>query len=425
MTTPYPDSYYAEATAGTAPRRAFAGTAKADVMVIGGGYTGLSAALHLAEAGAQVILLEATRIGFAASGRNGGQIHSGYRKHQAELEKWLGVGRARALWALAEEAKALIHARVAKHKISCALTGGVILAAHSQRAAHELDTDTNYLNQHYGYAEARTLTRDETIALIGTNIYHGGRFDAGGGHLQPLSYALGLAHAAEETGATLYEDSRVLSLDANNNGVTAKLASGIVTAEQAILACDAFTPALAPELAPYLATVDSHIVATEPLPEQFRQTILKNNAAVADTRHVVDYYRLSADHRLLFAGGEYLWGAPDDVAAFVRPHMLRVFPQLRDLRITHGWGGTVGITRTRMPHFGWLKNRILFGYGYSGHGVALATLGGKVLAEAALGKSEGFDLLASVPARRFPGGQALRRPLVAAALLALKLADML
>lgn len=425
MTTPYPKSYYAEAAAGAAPRPALAGAVRADVVVIGGGFTGLSATLHLAEAGARVILLEAARLGFAASGRNGGQIHGGYRKHQAELEHWLGMGRARALWALAEEAKALIHARVGKHKIFCALTDGVMLAAHSRRAARELNADTDNLNKQYGYSQARTLGADEANTLIGANIYYGGRFDAGGGHLQPLEYALGLARAAEEAGATLYEDSRVLSLDANNNGIAAKLASGAVTADHAILACDAFTPTLAPELAPYLATVDSHIVATEPLPEQLRKTILKNNAAVADTRHVVDYYRLSADHRLLFAGGEYLWGTPENVAAFVRPHMLRVFPQLRGLSIAYAWGGTVGITRTRMPHFGRLRQRTLFGYGYSGHGVALATLGGKVLAEAALGKSERFDLLASVPAKRFPGGQALRKPLVAAALLGLKLKDML
>ena len=423
--TLYPNSYYAQMAAATQPRRAFAGKGKADVIIVGGGYTGVSAALHLAEAGAKVVLLEAARIGFAASGRNGGQIHGGFRKDQDELEKWLGKERARGLWALAEEAKALIRERVRKHNIACALTDGVIIAAHSRRAARRLDADTHYLNEHYEYTKARILNAEETNALIGTRIYHGGRYDLGGGHLHPLAFALGLAHAAEQAGAAFYEESRVLSLEANGNGVTARLDSGFVTADHAILACDAFTSTLAPELASYLATVDSHIVATEPLPEHLRSNILTNNAAVADTRHVVDYYRMSADHRLLFAGGEYIFGPVKDIAALVRPHMLKVFPQLRGTRITHAWGGTVGITRTRMPHFGRLNKRILFGHGYSGHGVALATLGGKVLAEAALGKSERFDLLASVPAKRFPGGAALRRPLVAAALLGLKLADML
>jgi gamma-glutamylputrescine oxidase len=425
MTTPYPGSYYAEDTEPAPPRPAFSGTAKADVVVIGGGFTGLSAGLHLAEAGAKVVLLEAARVGFAASGRNGGQIQGGFRKHQRDLENWLGEQRARGLWALAEEAKALIRGRVAKHNIACALCDGVMLAAHSRRAARDLASDTEYLNQHYNYAQARTCSPEEINAVIGTNIYHGGRYDAGGGHLQPLAFALGLARAAEQAGAILHEESRVMALEDHNNGVMARLEFGIVTAPHAILACDAFMTGLVPELSPYLATIDSHIVATAPLPEHLRRSILTNNAAVADTRNVVDYYRMSADHRLLFAGGEYLWGAPENIAAFVRPHMLKVFPQLRDTPITHTWGGTVGITRTRMPHFGRVKARILFGYGYSGHGVALAMLGGKVLAESALGKSERFEMLASVPAKRFPGGEALREPLVATALLALKLKDML
>lgn len=424
MITPYPDSYYAEAARSTAPRPAFTGTAKVDVVVIGAGFTGLSAALHLAEAGAKVMLLEAARVGFAASGRNGGQIHGGYRKDQRTLEKWLGKERARGLWALSEESKALIRARVARHNIACALTDGVMLAAHSRRAARELDRDTRYLNEHYNYPQARILSAEETNALIGTTIYYGGRYDAGGGHLQPLAFALGLARVAEQASAIIHENSRVTSLDADKDGVTARLEMGIVTASYTILACDAFTPALAPELAPYLGTVDSHVVATAPLPEDFRRHILTNNAAVADTRHVVDYYRLSKN-RLLFAGGEYILWSVKDIVALVRPHLLRVFPQMRDALITHAWRGTVGITRTRMPHFGRLKERILFGYGYSGHGVALATLGGKLLAEAGQGKSESFELLASVPAQPFPGGAALRKPLVAAALIGLKLKDML
>lgn len=422
--TLYPNSYYAEAAVGAELRAPLRGDAKADVVVVGGGYTGLSATLHLAEAGAKVVLLEVARVGFAASGRNGGQIHSGFRKDQAELEKWLGVERARGLWTIAEEAKALVRERVRGHAIDCALTDGVIIAAHSRRAARALDADTRYLNENYGYANARALTAQETNSLIGTTIYFGGRHDLGGGHLQPLAFALGLARAAESAGAKIYEETRALSLNTDVKGVKVATDGGSITADRAVLACDAFTPALAPELARYLATVDSHIVATEPLNNELREKILIGNPAVADTRHVVDYYRLSADHRLLFAGGEYIFGKVKDIPALVRPHMLKVFPQLRDVLITHAWGGTVGITRTRMPHFGRLNARTLFAYGYSGHGVALSVMGGKLLAEAALGKSERFDLMASVPAKPFPGGQALRPSLVAATLLGLKLADM-
>jgi len=422
--TLYPDSYYAEAAAGEPARPALRGATKADVVVVGGGYTGLSAALHLAEAGAKVVLLEAARVGFAASGRNGGQIHGGFRKDQAELESWLGETRARDLWAIAQEAKALIRERVRRHDIACALTDGVMIAAHSPRAARELAAGTRYLNEHYGYANARVLAAEETNTIIGTNIYFGSRLDQGGGHFQPLSFALGLVRAAEKAGAKIYEESCVLTLE-TLVGVRARTADGKVIADRAILATDAFTPTLAPQLARFLATVDSHIVATEPLPEDLRRAILANNTAVADTRHVVDYYRLSEDGRLLFAGGEYIFGKVKDIPSLVRPHMLKVFPRLRDVRITHAWGGAVGITRTRLPHFGQLGERVFFAYGYSGHGVALSVMGGKLLAEAAMGKSERFDLMASIPAKPFPGGATLRRPLVAAALLGLKLADML
>ncbi|MGQ0741328.1 MAG: NAD(P)/FAD-dependent oxidoreductase [Alphaproteobacteria bacterium] len=420
--TLYPRSYYADAVQ-AAPRPAFAGADTADVAVIGGGFTGLSAALHLAEAGTDAVLLEAARIGFAASGRNGGQMHSGFRKTQAELERWLGRERAFGLWEIAEQGKALIRDCVRKHAIDCAFTGGVIIAAHSRRAARALNEETEHLNTHYAYPSARPLSAEETNAIIGTRAYSGGQFDGGGGHMNPLAFALGLARAAGKAGARLFEESRVTRVEADANGVTLKLANGVLRAKAAILACDAFVPALAPELEPYLASVESHIVASEPLRPELKNSILKNGAAVADTRHVVDYYRLSEDGRLLFAGGEYLRGTPPDIFALVRPHLLRVFPQLRGVRLTHGWGGTVSITRTRMPQFGRLRRNAVFAHGYSGHGVALSVIGGKLLAQAALGKSEEFDLLASLPAKRFPGGPALRKPLVSAALFVLKWAD--
>jgi gamma-glutamylputrescine oxidase len=418
----YPRSYYAQ-TVVADPRPAFAGEARADVAVIGGGFTGLSAALHLARAGADVALLEAECIGFAASGRNGGQMHSGFRKTQAELERRLGKERAQGLWRIAEEGKALIRALVRENRIDCALRDGVIVAAHSRRAARALETETAFLNMRYGYRQARFLSAEETNRVIGTAVYYGGQYDGGGGHFHPLAFALGVAEAAEKAGAKLFEQSRVTAMEAGNGGVAVVLPNGMLRAETAILACDGLSPLLAPALEPYLAAVESHIVTSEPLAPQQRAGILKNGAAVADTRHVVDYYRMSGDGRLLFAGGEYLFGTPPDVFALVRPHMLRVFPQLSGVRLTHAWGGTVSITRTRMPYFGKLAPNLLFGCGYSGHGVALSVIGGKLLAKAALGGNDDFELLASVPAKRFPGGPALREPLVSAALVALKWKD--
>ncbi len=402
MTNGAPQGYYAASCAGPPPRPPLSGAAKADICVIGGGFTGLSAALHLAEAGAAATLLEAETIGFAASGRNGGQIHSGHRKDQADLERWLGRDHAHALWDLAQDAKALIRSLVRDKAITCDLRDGLVIAAHDLAALRALEFDTAHLQSAYKDTELRMLDFNAIETALGTKVYPGGRFDAGGGHLHPLKFARGLAAAAARAGATLHEHSRVRVLEQGKDRVTIGTAAGTLSAGRVILACDAFSGEIVPELAPYIGHVESFIAATAPLPPALAAMILPSRAAVADTRHVLDYYRMSADDRMLFAGRENYWTVPGDVARVVRPRMLRVYPALVETPIEFGWSGTVGITRTRMPHFGRLGDRVLFAHGYSGHGVALATLGGKVLAEAVLGMPERFDTLARVPAGLFP-----------------------
>jgi gamma-glutamylputrescine oxidase len=265
------------------------------------------------------------------------------------------------------------------------------------------------------------MDQAETTGQLGTSIYPAARLDMTGGHLHPLKFARRLATLALQAGATLHEQSRAIRIDRATPAAVVT-AHGRVTARQVSLATDAFSGDIAPELAPYIAHVESFLVATEALDPGLN--VLPNDAAVADTRHVLDYYRKSADNRLLFAGRESYWNLPKDIAAIVRPRMLRVFPQLAAARIAHAWSGTVGITRTRMPHFGRLAPNVFFGHGYSGHGVALATLGGKALAEVALGQPARFDILASIPATKFPGGALLRKPMVTAALTLLKWQDM-
>jgi gamma-glutamylputrescine oxidase len=418
-----PQGWYAESAGAAEARPSLAGRRTVDICVIGAGYTGLSAALHAAENGARVIVLEAERVGFGASGRNGGQIHSGLRKEQSELERWLGVAHARDLWALSEEAKALVRSLIARHAIACDLKPGLIIAAHDTRAARALAEETEHLTAHYGYREARMLSTDETVQAIGSRIYCGARLDQGGGHLHPLIYAHGLAAAAERAGAAIFEGSRVVAIEDANSDVELRCDGGTVFARQAILATDAFSGELVPQLARYIGHIESFVTATAPLPETLRRQILPGDEAVADTRHVLDYYRKSADGRMLFAGREAYFGMPKDIARLVRQRMLRVFPQLHDVETEYAWSGTVGITVTRMPHFGKLGERLLFAHGWSGQGVALATLGGRLLAEAAEGHNEHFDVFARVPARAFPGGSILRRPLVAAGLLAFKMLD--
>lgn len=420
-----PQTYY-HASAGPPP--AFArldGRIEAEFCIIGGGFTGLSAALALAENGARPVLLEAQSIGFGASGRNGGQIHTGLRKDQAALERWLGPGHASDLWRLSEESKALLRGLIARYGIDCALSDGLIIAAHNRRALAHLAGDTAHLAAAYGYDLARMADAEETSALTGTPVYAGARVDRGGGHLHPLALARGLAGAAVAAGASLFEHSAALALEADAAGVTVHTAGGAVRAKRVLVACDAWSAALLPELAPYIAHVESFIIASAPLPDALYDSVLPSNAAVADTRHVLDYYRKSADRRLLFAGRESYWSPPADIAALVRPRMLEVFPQLRGVRVDYAWSGAVGITRTRMPHFGTSGERILFAYGYSGQGVAHAVLGGQLMAEAALGKPERFEVFARVPAAKFPGGSFLRKPMVAAALYAFKLLDAL
>ncbi|MGZ5960893.1 MAG: NAD(P)/FAD-dependent oxidoreductase, partial [Rhizomicrobium sp.] len=281
---------------------------------------------------------------------------------------------------------------------------------------------TEHLAANYAYREARMMDGTETVAALGTDIYPAARMDTGGGHLHPLKYARRLADKAFQAGAIICENTPALGVETDGRHVV-RCTQGRIVTDQIVLACDAFTAQLAPQLAPYIAHVESFVIATAPLTAELGSQIIPSDAAVADTRHVLDYYRKSSDQRLIFAGREAYWTPPRDIANLVRPRMLKVFPALKDVSIDYAWSGTVGITRTRMPHFGTLGPRLYFAHGYSGHGVALATLGGKALAEAVLGNAERFDTLAAVPARKFPGGALLRKPMVTAALLTLKFLD--
>jgi gamma-glutamylputrescine oxidase len=300
---------------------------------------------------------------------------------------------------------------------------GLIIAAHDVRAARALAEETEHLRKHYGYCDARMVGFEETAQRIGSRIYCAARLDQGGGHLHALAFARGLASAAEGAGVSIFEQSPVLAIEDVQSGVELHCAGGVVRAGKAILATDAFSGQLVPQLARYIAHIESFVTATAPLLETLAREILPGDEAVADTRHVLDYYRKSSDGRLLFAGREAYFGMPKDVAKLVRPRMLRVFPQLRDVKTEYAWSGTVGITFTRMPHFGRIGERLFFAHGYSGQGVALATFGGRLLAEAAQGHNERFDVFARVPARAFPGGNLLRKPLVAAGLFAYKVLD--
>ena len=418
----YPASWYAATATPLDPLPPATGEMRADVCIVGGGFSGLSAALHLAQAGIDVVLVEAQRLGFGASGRNGGQVGTGQRVDQDVLEGMVGKDKARALWDLSLDSVALVRSLVETHAIDCGWTPGIIEAAHRARFVPDYHAYAEKLARDYGHDGVRPLSRDEMRAKVGSPAYHGGLVDMVSGHLHPLRYALGLARAAQAAGARLHEGSKVTGVGDN----VVRTDSATIRADHIILCCNGYLGALNGDVAARVMPINNFIAATEPLDEATARSLIRDREAVADSKFVINYFRLSEDNRMLFGGGEsYGYRFPRDIAATVRKPMSQIFPQLAGARIDYAWGGTLGITMNRMPHFARLApNRLSIG-GYSGHGVAMATLGGKLAAQAVQGQAEGFDLLASVPSPRFPGGPALRTPLLVLAMLWFAMRDRL
>ncbi|PSL21776.1 NAD(P)/FAD-dependent oxidoreductase [Shimia abyssi] len=411
----YPASWYAQTARTLAPFPQLSGLQHADVCVVGGGYTGLSTALHLAEQGIDVVLLEAHRMGFGASGRNGGQLGSGQRLEQGGLEDLVGLETAQTLWALAEDAKELVKSLIARHNIDCHLKPGVAHACFTDRdVAHEHNYAA-HLSSAYGYDQIQPLDRDQMHALCPSPKYVGGSLDMGAAHLHPLAFALGLARAARDAGARIFETSRVENIT-HGCKITVTTNTGQVSADHLVLACNGYLGHLDQRVAARVMPINNFIAATEPLGDAAAQ-VLTRDVAVADTKFVVNYFRLSQDKRLLFGGGEsYGYRFPKDIAAKVRKPMTEIFPHLHDVRIDHAWGGTLAITMKRMPYLRRLSPNILTASGYSGHGVGTATHAGQLMANAIFGQSSGFDTMSSIPARPFPGGVLGRSPLLALAM---------
>lgn len=396
-----------------------------DVCVVGGGFTGLSCALHLAELGLDVVLLEAERVGWGASGRNGGQVGSGQRQDQNKLEALLGKEHAKHLWHLAEEAKQTVNSLIEKHRIQCDLKTGVLHPMHKASYVQPAHAYVNKLKTEYDYKHISAVSNEEMRDMLGTRMYFGGWLDTGATHLHPLNYALGLAQAAAQAGVRIYENSRVTRYRPSGK-IEVHSATAAVTADFMVLACNAYLQRLEPRIAGKIMPINNFILATEPLTAAEAKALIRDDVAVADSKFVINYFRLSADKRLLFGGGEnYRRSFPRDIKAFVRKYMLKVYPQLKDTRIDYAWGGTLAVTVNRMPHFGNLDGKVFYAQGYSGHGVAMASLAGKLIALAITGNSEKFNLLKDIPTRTFPGGRYLRWPALVLGMLYYSLLDKL
>lgn len=412
----YPDSYYAASANRHLKLLPLQGEESADVCIIGGGYTGLSSAIHLAERGYQVVLLEAERIGWGASGRNGGQCTLGQRQSQEYLEEKFGLEEAHRLWDLSVEAVGLVRDLITRFDISCDLKRGNLQAAAKQSDAEWYQAHTEHMQANYGL-ECHFVAGEELNHLAGTKVFRGGLVEYASAHLHPLNYALGLADAARSLGVRLYEQSRVTSYD-QASPTTVQTKQGRVKARYVVLACNGYLERLEPRVAGRIMPINNFVLATEVLSAAQQQQFNPKDLCMFDAKFVVNYWKLTGDGRFLFGGGEnYTKRFPADIKTFVRKYFLQLYPAAKDLRIDYGWGGTLAVTMNRMPSFGRLEPDVYYAMGFSGHGVQMATLAGKLIAEAVAGTAERFDVMARIPSPTFPGGTLLRWPGLVAGML--------
>ncbi len=406
-------SYYEASVTRPALLAPLAGELHTDVVVVGAGFAGLSAAIELAQHGFKVAVLEADRVCSGASGRNGGQVIVGYASGQSELEQQLGMQAARQMWDMSLEAIDLVDARIAQWDIACERKNGYLYVADSSRKARALDAEMDAMDKIYGLSTVRAYGAD-VRAMIGTSRYVACAYEVRSGHVHPLKYGLGLARAALGLGVQIYENTVALTMEQGAT-VRVRTAKGTVRARYVLLAGNCTLPAFSPRLAPSIATrimpVGTYIVATAPIDPGLVQTLLPSGAAACDNNVVLDYFRFSQDARLLFGGRvSYSSRTPVRLQQRMAARMAAVFPQLSNTPIEFTWGGFVDISMNRAPDFGRLGNNVYYLQGFSGHGVALTGLAGQLVAQAIAGEASRFDLFSRLKHHDFPGGALLRTP---------------
>jgi gamma-glutamylputrescine oxidase len=434
LTDPPAQSYYSASAAASAilagdaasgHREPLRGEHRADVAVLGGGIAGCSAALHLAQRGYRVALLEARVVGYGASGRSGGQTIFGLAASQQALTASVGREDAHRLFDLSIEALDLTQSLIRDHAIDCDYRANHVHVATKPRHLRELAEWARELHEEYSYSSARLMNRDELQTHVRSERYLGGLLDPRSGHLHPLKFTQGVARAAETAGVEVFENSQVLRYE-DGAEVIVHTAQGSVRCAHLVLCGNAFLGGVAPPLARRILGVGTYIIATEPLGEERVRALLPSNAAIADINWILDYLRRSSDHRLLF-GGRVSYSAvqPPRLAESMRKRMLRIFPSLSDVKVAYAWGGYLDITMSRAPDFGRLAPNVFYLQGFSGHGMSLTGLAGKLVAEAVAGTAERFDVFARIPHRDFPGGRLLRRPSLVLAMMYYRLRDLL
>jgi gamma-glutamylputrescine oxidase len=423
---PAPSYYNASSPASLQPARPpLAGTVEADIAVIGGGLAGCSAALHLAKRGFKVALLEANFVGYGASGRSGGQTIFGLAAGQQALTAQVGRDDARRLFEMSIEALDLNQSLIREHGIECDYRPNHVHVATKRRHLDELSEWFDELRDAYAYESVHLLDRDQVQAHVRSTRYLGGLLDTRSGHLHPLKFTQGLARAAESAGAVIFEQTQALSyLDGAE--VVVQTAGGEVRCRQLVLCGNAYLGSLSPALARRILGVGTYIIATRPLEAGRARSLLPSDAAIADLNWILDYFRLSADRRILF-GGRVSYSAfqPPRLAESMRRRMVGIFPELAEVEVEYAWGGYLDITMSRAPDFGRVSPNVFYLQGFSGHGMSLTVLAGRLVAEAVAGTAERFDVFARLPHREFPGGPLLRRPSLVLAMLYYRLKDWL
>jgi gamma-glutamylputrescine oxidase len=405
------------------------GTHHCDVAVVGAGVAGLNVAIELAARGYRVTVLEARQVGFGASGRNGGQVVTGFSKALSDVERLVGRDDTRRLWAMAEEGKHILKQRISDHGIACDYTPGYMYTA--VKPAH-----VTFLKEMlsgweaFGYGGARWLNAAETRELVDCPHYLGGIKDEENGHLHPLNYTLGLARAALAGGATIFEASAVTAINETSSGVVLRTADGEVRARHAVLCGNALlgpiSHAVAKHVNAQIVPVATYIIATEPMPEDRARAIIPGNIAVSDVLFVVNYYRRSPDHRILFGGGlDWSGMSLTDVRSRMERAMRHWLPGTSGLRTAFCWGGLVDMTQNMLPRLGRLSPNVFYVHGFSGNGLSMTGIAARITAEAIAGTAERFDVFARLPRLPFPGGPLLRQPIAVAGALWYKLKDIL
>ena len=398
-----------------------------DICVIGGGLTGISSAINLSKKGYSVILCEARKIGWGASGRNGGQLGIGMRKDQFTIEKKLGLKHAKELWSLGLEAVEDVKNLIKENEIDCHLVNGVMSTACFEKDIDEYKFEIEHMAKNYDFEGYQFFNKEKIREEINSKMYLAGLLNSGSYHLNPLKLTLGLAKVAQKNKVKIFENTPIEKIREEGDRVQVMSKKGLIRANQVVVACNGYLDSILGSKKNKFMPINNYVVATEPLGEKRARQIIKNNYAVCDTRFIIDYYRFSEDWRMIFGGGEtFTSNFVKNATSFVSKRMIKVFPQLQNVKIDYSWGGTLAITVNRLPHFGTLmNNKVSYAFGYSGHGLALSVLAGKLIGENIHGDHERFKFFSDINHMSIPLGSIFRRPIYSSAILYYKIRDYL